>query len=129
MIFDVRVYKVSMESPGYTALDITAHVSEVVREAGLQKGLAVVYSAEEDCAVIEIEYEPNLLLDLETFLKRIGCVDARVCDIVLGRSAVIPVVNISLFLGQFKNVVFVDLSKKPGNKSLVVVLEGIFKDD
>jgi len=124
---DVKIYRLTFESPGYTVLDITSHIAEIVHQTGFYKGTAIIYTNEEGCAVIEIEYAPDLLEDLELFLKKLGCIEENLCDVILGRSVVIPVVNGSMFLGRFKNLAFIDISRKAGNKALVMVLEGIFK--
>lgn len=129
MKYDVKVIKIKLESPGYTVVDITPYVRELVDNNQLDKGIALVYSGEKNSIITEIEYEPELLSDLEVFLKNIGCIDKGLCDVVLGRSVTVPVINGHLFLGQFKNIVFIDLSRNAGEKSVVVALEGIFKSN
>jgi thiamine phosphate synthase YjbQ (UPF0047 family) len=124
---DLKIYRLGVESPGYTAIDVTEHVRRVVSESGMLNGLVLVYSKDVGCAVIEIEYEPGLLADLEELLKRIGCLDTKLCDAVLGKEVQVLVVNGELFLGQFKRVVLVDVSRVAGEKELVVALEGEFK--
>lgn len=128
MAVDVKVYRVLVESSGYTAIDITEYVRSVVTEAGLVRGLAVVYAVERGCSVAEVEYELELLADLEVLLKNLGCVETDLCSVVLGREVIVPVVNGSLFLGQFKNIVLVDVSRAAGSKSVVIALEGVFKN-
>uniref|UniRef100_A0A832FXE2 YjbQ family protein n=1 Tax=Ignisphaera aggregans TaxID=334771 RepID=A0A832FXE2_9CREN len=126
--YDVKVLKIKLDSPGYTVLDITPYIAELVNKNLLNKGIALVYTNEKNGIITEIEYEPELLSDLEVFLKNINCIDKGLCDIVLGRSVAVPVVNGDLFLGQFKNIVFIDLSRNSEEKTVVVVLEGIFKN-
>jgi thiamine phosphate synthase YjbQ (UPF0047 family) len=123
----LKIVRVFIESPGYTVIDLTESVRGVVVELKMDRGIVVVYTNERGCSVTEIEYEPNLLADLEDLLKKLGCIETALCDVVLSRSIVIPVINGNLFLGQFKKVVLVDTSKKSGEKSLVMVLEGVFK--
>ena len=125
---DIRTYRILLESSGYGAQDINAYIAELIYKNNLRKGLAVVYTNEKGCSVVEIEYEPELLADLEEFLKNIGCMDSGLCSILLGKSVVVPIINNSLFLGQFKKIVFIDISRVSGEKSLVIVLEGLFKD-
>ena len=127
MPLDLKIYRLVIESPGYTAIDVTEYVRRVVSESGMLNGLVPVYSKEDGCAVIEIEYEPGLLADLEELLKRIGCLDTKLCDTVLGKEVQVLVVNGELFLGQFKRVVLIDVSRVAGEKELVVALEGEFK--
>ncbi|MEM1644310.1 MAG: YjbQ family protein [Ignisphaera sp.] len=129
MKYDVKIIKIKIESPGYTAVDITPYIKEIIDKNQLDKGIALVYSSEKNSIITEIEYEPELLSDLEVFLQNIGCIDKGLCDVVLGRSIVVPIINNHLFLGQFKNIVFIDLSRNAGEKSIVVALEGIFKNN
>lgn len=128
MNLNVRILKISIESEGYTVIDITNHIKNIVLEFKMNKGIVVIYTQEKGCALAEIEYEPELLADLEFLLEKLGCINANLCDIVLGRNIIVPVVNGSLFLGQFKNIVLIDTSRIPGQKSMVIVLEGVFKD-
>lgn len=117
-----------IESSGYTAIDITGYVNDVVKNQGLLYGLVHMFTPERKCSITLIEYEPELLADLEEFLKRIGCVDAGLCDAVIGKGVIAPIVSGTLFLGQFKRVVFVDTSRVVGEKSVVLTLEGIFEN-
>lgn len=110
------------------AQDITGHIDRIVSESSISKGIAVVYTNEDGCLVIETEYDPELLADLEQLLKDLGCIDKGLCDVVLGKSVTIPIINGSLFLGRFKNIVLIDISNKAGEKSLVIVIEGLLKD-
>ncbi|MEM0027866.1 MAG: YjbQ family protein [Ignisphaera sp.] len=124
---DLKVYRLTFESKGYEAQDITAHIANVIRESGLVNGIAVLYTNERGCSVTEIEYEPELLADLEELLHKVGCVDKLLCNVIIGKNVFVPVVKGSMFLGQFKRIVFVDISRIEGSKSVVLVLEGVFK--
>ncbi|MEM2699025.1 MAG: YjbQ family protein [Ignisphaera sp.] len=126
---EVKIIKMVIDSSGYTAMDITSYVNSVVKSHGLSHGLAHIFTPEKKCSITLIEYEPELLADLEEFLKRVGCIDVGLCDAVIGKGTVLPVVNGSLFTGQFKRIVFIDTSRTVGEKSVVLTLEGIFKDD
>lgn len=125
---NVKIYRVTLKSSGYIAQDITGYVFKIVSESNVSKGIAIIYTNEEGCSVIEIEYEPELLADLEQLLKELRCMDKNLCDTILGRNIIIPIINGSLFLGRFKNIVFIDMSNKIGDKSLVIVIEGLFKN-
>lgn len=127
MSMDVKIYRIILSSSGYTAQDVTGYIAKVVSDSGISKGIAVVYTNEDGCSVVEIEYEPELLADLEQLLKELGCMERNLCNVILGRSVVIPIINRSLFLGRFKNIVFIDTSNKAGDKSLVIAVEGLFE--
>uniref|UniRef100_A0A7C5YUB0 YjbQ family protein n=1 Tax=Ignisphaera aggregans TaxID=334771 RepID=A0A7C5YUB0_9CREN len=124
----IKMIRIVIESSGYTAIDITSYVDNAVKSQGLYNGFVHVFTSEKKCSVTLIEYEPELLSDLEEFLKRIGCIDIGLCDAIIGKSAIVPVVNNTLFLGQFKRIVFIDTSNVTGEKGLVLTIEGVFKE-
>ncbi len=124
----IKIVKMMLESNGYVAMDITGHVSSIAKTHLLSNGFIHVFTPERGCSIVLIEYEPELLADLEEFLKRIGCIDAELCDAVVGKGSIVPVVNGLLFTGQFKKIVFIDTSKTIGEKTVVLTLEGIFKE-
>ncbi len=127
MVLKVALARLRIDSSGYTAIDITEHVKKLVVDQGLRDGVVLVYTPEKRCSITLIEYEPNLLADLEDLLKRIGCIDIGVCDAIIGKSVALPAIRGSLELGMFKRIVFIDLSKVGGEKVVVIVLEGVFE--
>jgi len=128
MSFSTRLYRLEIESSGYGAEDITSVIARIVKELGLERGIVVVYAVDRGCAVTCIEYEPQLLADLEDLLKKVGGVDRPwIAEALIGKSVVVPVHGGSLQLGRFKSIVFLDLSRVRGSKSVVVALEGVFR--
>uniref|UniRef100_A0A7C4FD01 YjbQ family protein n=1 Tax=Ignisphaera aggregans TaxID=334771 RepID=A0A7C4FD01_9CREN len=124
---NIKTARMWIKSPGYTAEDITNYVASVLKEMRFRRGIAVVHTPERGCNIVEIEYEPNLLKDLESLLKNSGCMDSSICSALLSKSIIIPVHNGSMLLGQFKKVVFIDLSRDEGLKEVIVVGEGVFE--
>lgn len=124
----IKIVKMMLKSSGYTAIDITEHVGSTVKVYRLSNGFIHIFTPEKGCSITLIEYEPKLLADLEEFLKRIGCIDVGLCDAIVGKGSIVPIVNESLFTGQFKRIVFIDTSKTVGEKTVVLTLEGIFKE-
>ena len=116
-----RVY-----SPGYTALNLTEMIGEVVSESGLREGLVTVYSPERRVIVLLVEFEPSLLGDLEGFISRYSNDYQGVVEALFDKSVSVPVVDGVLDLGVFKHIVLVDLSRREGEKEVVVGLEGVF---
>ncbi len=122
----VKVFKLTVGSSGYEAIDLTENVKEVVLNSGLINGVAVVHTPSRYCSVTMIEYEPELLADLEEFVSKCGGLSG-IGEALIGKSVVVPVANSELRLGTFKRVVWIDFSKVSGDKEVVVVLEGVFK--
>ena len=125
-MFGFKLVKRDVESSGYTAIDLTSLVEEVVDSCGLKEGIVTVYSPERHVIVTLIEYEPNLLKDLEDFMKKFTNRYEPVIEALLGKSVIVPVVDGSLDLGSFKNIVLVDVSYRSGIKRVYLGLEGIF---
>ena len=122
----VKVFKLTVGSNGYEAIDLTENVKEVVLNSGLINGVTVVHTPSRYCSVTMIEYEPELLADLEEFISKCRGLSG-IGEALIGKSVIVPVVNSELRLGTFKRVVWIDFSKVSGDKEVVVVLEGIFK--
>ncbi len=127
-MIDVKVARVSIDSCGYEAKDVTEAVRKLVRDLGLVKGVLTVYSLDGGCFVLGIEYEPSLLADLEDFMKGLGCLERyQPCVALFSKPLSIAVVGGELQLGVFRRVVFIDVSRVRGEKRVVVVAEGVFE--
>lgn len=124
----IKIVRMAIESSGYTAMDITGYVSSAIKSYGALYGLVHIFTPEKGCSITLVEYEPELLADLEDFLKRIGCIDLSLCDAVVGKGTMLPIVDRALYTGQFKKIVFIDTSKVAGEKSVVLTIEGAFKE-
>ncbi|MCS7111494.1 MAG: hypothetical protein RMI45_06390, partial [Ignisphaera sp.] len=57
----MKIVRMILESSGYTAMDITGYVNEVIKSHGVAHGLAHIFTPEKRCSVTLIEYEPELL--------------------------------------------------------------------
>jgi len=127
MPLGLRLAKLALDSPGYTAEDLTPAVLDLIRRQRLTNGVVTLYAASPGTAVVLIEYEPELLKDLEELIASLGGRSPAVAEALLGKEASAPVVRGSLETGRFKNFVFIDLSRSPGEKEVVAVLEGVFE--
>ena len=121
--FKLEMVSLEIETEGYGAYDITDKVQDEVLKHKLVNGLVTVYSPEEYVSIVLIEYEPNLLADLEKLMKELG----GAAEALLGKTVSIPVVDIFLDTGRFKRIVLVDISNRGGVKKVYVAMEGIFE--
>ena len=127
-------------------LDVTDRVCAVVREAGVQAGLVVVYSRHTTAAVTINEWEPLLLEDMARLLERVAPEDdayrhndfsvrtvnmiedespnghAHCRQLLLGASETIPVVDGQVALGRWQRVFLVELDQPRTRDVLVQVL-------
>ncbi len=128
MIVRVALAKLSIESEGYGAEDITESVRKLDDELGLVRGSLTIYSTSRGCFVLGIEYEPNLLSDLEEMMSRLGCTENRFpCLALFNKPLTAVVIDGELRLGVFRRVVFIDVSREKGLKEVIVVAEGLFR--
>jgi secondary thiamine-phosphate synthase enzyme len=118
-------------------VDITDRVREA--SAALSDGLATVFVVGSTAAVVTIEYEPGLLKDFPAMLERVAPKGipyehhrkwhdanghSHVKASLLGPSLSIPFVGGELVLGEWQQVVLVELDIRPRTRKVVVQLIG-----
>lgn len=125
MPLDIRLRERNIETSGWTAIDLTEKIQEIVGEEGLLYGIVTVFTPEKDVVVTTVEYEVELLADLENLIGKLGG-PSGVVEALIGKTTTIPVVEGRLETGAFKRIVLIDISKNPGAKKVIVALEGIY---
>jgi secondary thiamine-phosphate synthase enzyme len=113
-------------------VDITAQVTEVVRQAGVRTGLCVVYVPHATAAVVINENaDPNVCLDILDALGRMvpegawrhDRVDnnaaAHIKATILGPSEMVPVRDGNLQLGTWQSLMLVEFDG-PRERTLIV---------
>lgn len=125
-----------METPGNGhVVDITAGVQSVVGTSEIQRGMAVVFATGSTVAVTTMEYEPGGVSDLQALLDRLipqsGSYEhnlrnhdtnahAHLRAAVIGPSESIPVVDGSLTLGTWQQLVLIDFDDRPRSRMVIV---------
>ncbi len=119
--------------------DITPDVARLVHESGVRTGIVVVQLTGSTGAITTIEYERGALEDLRRALDRIAPVDAEyrhnlaygdgngfshIRSALLKTSLTIPVVEGSLALGTWQQVVVINLDNRPREREVVAVVLG-----
>ena len=118
-------------------LDITDYVVSAVSESKLINGITTVFTTEENCALVIMEYEHGLMQDLKKSIGRIvprgeGYVHDTIDDdahshlrsTLLGSTLTIPFVNGNLSLGAWQQVLFLELGKRPDTRKILVQVVG-----
>ena len=115
-------------------VDITYNVEKVVRESKIKNGIAVVFVPGATGAVTTIEYESNLLKDFKDALERWAPSDISYRHPINGRSHVrasligpslsVPIIDGSLYLGTWQQIVFLELDTRPRSRTLIVQVVG-----
>jgi len=127
---DIIVEKIKIPSNGYTAVNLQGEIERMIKSKGLIDGIVKLYARDKCCLVVLTEYEPGLMHDLEDALKKIEeekrCL---VAETLYGKNASIPVRDGETYQGIFKHPILIDISREPGDKEVVIVLEGIFSRD
>jgi len=125
MTLDLILHKILVKTNGWTAIDLTEDIQRIVYEKKLKHGVVTVFTPDKNVVVTTIEYEPQLLGDLESLINRLGG-PSGVVEALIGKTTTVPVVDSSLETGAYKRIVLIDLSNEPGDKEVVIVLEGIY---
>lgn len=124
-MIDILIDKLIINSNGYTAIDITDTITDWLRKNKAKRGFVTINAPGKGCIVTLIEYESNLLSDLEEFLAKYGEKKKIVLEGLFGKSVVLPVIDGTIDAGVFKRIVFIDISEEEGPKEVLVGFEGV----
>ncbi len=131
---------ISLSTQGNTDIkDITSKVESVVKKSKVQNGMVLVFVPGSTASITTIEYEPGLLQDFPALMERIapknieyehhkrwhdGNGHSHVRASLMGPSLVVPVINGSLALGTWQQIVFVDFDNRSRNRKIIVQVQG-----
>lgn len=125
---DVSFTEIREKSNGWIDLrDITPKVEQLVKQEKISSGMALVYALEEETALITLEAEMALILDVADTVSAMVR-DTRpeskgkVAAALLGTHLAVPVVNGFLDLGTWQQIMLVDLGKAGEKRVLVQVI-------
>jgi secondary thiamine-phosphate synthase enzyme len=119
--------------------DITQEVSELVERSGVRTGMVVISLKGSTGAITTIEYEKGALQDLRRALDRIAPVDleydhnaaygdgngfSHVRSALLKTSIAIPVMDGRLQVGQWQQIVVINLDNRARRREVVAVVLG-----
>ena len=125
-----------VKTKGYTdIIDITKYIQSIVDSTNIKEAQVLVFIGGSTASITSIEYEPGLLKDLPEALERIspsgihyyhdetwgdGNGMAHVRASILGCSITIPLVNGTLMLGTWQQIILVDFDNRPRNRNIIV---------
>jgi secondary thiamine-phosphate synthase enzyme len=116
-------------------VDLTAQMTELIREKGVKDGIITVFVPGSTAAVTTIEFEPGLKKDIDLFLEKLIPYGANyhhhntwhddngsshLQASMIGPSLTVPVVDGNLTLGTWQQVVLIDCDTRPRSRSIVV---------
>ena len=121
---------------GFYAINITERVRSVVKSSGVREGSVLVFYKHTTGAVIIVEHEAGILVDLEDVLERIVPIAydykhhlrgfdtngaAHIRTALLSVSATVPVVDGDLLIGKYQEILVVDMEPTKGSPRTVIV--------
>lgn len=132
--------RVSLSTRGMChIIDITAKVAEAAARSGARDGIVTVFCKGSTGAVTTIEYEDGAVEDLRRAIEKIAPMDmpyehnrrwgdgngfSHVRAALLKPSVTVPLVDGSLTLGTWQQVVFIDFDNRPRKRELIVQVVG-----
>lgn len=125
-----------MDTPGNGHIvDITSGVASVVRTSGVERGIVTVFATGSTVAVTTMEYEPGGVHDLQALLDRVIPVrgdyqhnrlnhdtnaHAHLRAAMIGPSETVPLVDGSLVLGTWQQIVLIDFDDRARTRTVTV---------
>jgi secondary thiamine-phosphate synthase enzyme len=136
----VKSKTVEIQTKGFCdIIDITSQVSDFVQKGKIKNGIAVVFVSGSTAGVTTVEHESGLIKDLqETFEKLVPSDktyhhDAKwgddngfshVRSSLLGTSLAVPVIDESLALGTWQQIVLIDFDNRSRSRKIVFQILG-----
>ena len=120
-------------------IDIKDHVSKTVKESKIENGAVIVFVVGSTAAITTIEYEPGLQKDFPEMLSRMapkeieyahdnawhdGNGHSHVRASLIGPSLVIPIINSSLTLGTWQQIVLVEMDTRSRERKIILQVIG-----
>jgi len=121
-------------------VDITEGVKRAVADGGVSSGVATVFVVGSTAAVTTMEFEPGLVKDFPAMLERAapkkgveyehqkmwrdGNGHSHVKASLVGPSISIPIVDEKMVLGEWQQLVLVELDVSPRTRKVVVQMIG-----
>lgn len=124
---------------GFYSANITDDVKRVVKRSGITEGHALIYFRHTTGCIMITEHEIGILVDLEDLLERIipEALDykhhlrgadtngfAHIRAAMLNVSTTIPVLDSTLLLGTWQEILMIDFDKRVKPRKVVVQVYG-----
>lgn len=130
----------SVSTRGYCSIvDITPLVDRELNKTGLKEGQVLIFTVGSTAAVSTIEYEPNLVKDVEETLEMIAPSSKRyhhaltwnddngfshVRSTLMKSDLVVPFKGAKLILGTWQQIVILDFDNSPRERKFVLQFTG-----
>ena len=130
----------NLSTQGYgDSHNITQQVAQAVRDSGVGRGIATVFTPSATSAITTVEYEDGMLADFEAMFERIaaqvweykhnerwhdGNGFSHVRAALLGPSLSVPFTDRKLILGTWQEIAFLDFDNRQRSRRIIVQLVG-----
>lgn len=131
---------ITLSSQGHDQLiDITDQVNQFVSQCGVDQGQVTVFVPGATASVTTIEYEPGLIQDMPALLEELipikrnwehnqtwgdGNGGSHIRATLIGPSLTIPVIEGSLTLGTWQQIIVIDHDVRPRQRQVVLQVVG-----
>lgn len=118
-------------------IKITEQVNQVVKESGINDGIAVVYAPHATVAILINEFEPRLTEDYVEWVRKyvpVGAgwkhdeiddnAHAHIASAIIGSSKVIPLSRGRLLLGTWQDIMLLELDGPRSMRRVVIQVMG-----
>jgi secondary thiamine-phosphate synthase enzyme len=118
--------------------DITGDVAGAAKQSGLRNGTVTVFVPGSTAGITAIEHERGMIRDLQEFLERTAPAEspyhhnhggdsnghAHVRSAFIGPSLTVPLIDGTLGLGTWQQIVLVDFDDRPRKREVTVQIVG-----
>lgn len=132
----VKTQQIKVKTKGNCDIvNITDSVSGIVKKAGIQQGIVMLFNIGSTAGITTTEYEPSLVnYDIEAAFEKIAPENARyeheltwhddnghahVRAALLGPSLSIPIINSQLTLGAWQQIILIDFDTRPRTRTII----------
>jgi len=131
---------ISLSTKGFCDIqDITSLVAATVNKSKIKNGMVTVFCPGSTGAITTIEYESGVLEDLKKAIERMAPAEipyahdqrwgdgngfSHVRAALIGPSLTVPVIQGSLSLGTWQQIVFIDFDNRSRRRKIVVQVMG-----
>ena len=123
----------------FYAVNVTEQVRTAIQNAGVQNGTALVYYRHTTGAVMVVEHEAGILVDLEDVLEKIVPIAyeykhhmrgfdsngaAHVRTALLNVSVTVPVIDGDLAIGTWQEILVLDMEPQGRPRTVIIQVSG-----
>ena len=134
MAVESQIVRLETQKEG-EILDITDKVQTIVENGTIKNGVVFLFVPGATAALTTIEYEPGLLADLPSMLKRIAPRDgsyeherrwhdgnghSHLRASLIGPDLCVPFERKKLMLGTWQQIVFIEFDVQPRDRTIIV---------